>query len=311
MEGVYRVSCLRLGWGLEMATSGEGRQRGGAFHGQQVTWTRVGETGVAVATSMAGSQVDGEGEVSAGGRRVAVVLGGKEVVYQWMTEEELEEMMSVLEPALAPSSPYPARPPGRLVLLTGLPGAGKSSTGAHLAAHLAAHHRQVYYEGDCFWYGLNPFLPPSTGSTNEAIARQRFLHGPGLEGRTGLMAQCLGDGVDQEELEASVAALCADVARQRARLGGDWVVAIGLFTRRLRDLARTCLPHITIVLLEVPEEVQRGRLMEREGGLERRVEGMVGCREEWEGAGEDEASCTVTQGMTREEVAQAVLATVR
>ena len=70
-----------------------------------------------------------------------------------------------------------------------------------------------------------------------------------------------------------------------------------------------------MILLDVPKDVQRGRLIEREGGPARRVEGMVGCREEWKGVriwglSSGEVTLTVTQDMTKDEVAQAVLATV-
>ena len=70
-------------------------------------------------------------------------------VYERITEEEASEIeRSGLDPLAAPPGPYTVQPDrqGRLVWLTGPPGAGKS-TSAQLLGRL---HGWVYYEVDCF-----------------------------------------------------------------------------------------------------------------------------------------------------------------
>ena len=70
-------------------------------------------------------------------------------VYERITEEEASEIeRSGLDPMSAPPGPYTVQPDrqGRLVWLTGPPGAGKS-TSAQLLGRL---HGWVYYEVDCF-----------------------------------------------------------------------------------------------------------------------------------------------------------------
>ena len=47
-----------------------------------------------------------------------------------------------------------------------------------------------------------------------------------------------GKDWDDDVIEEIFGAFCADILRERARLGGDWVVCGVLPSRRIRDLVR-------------------------------------------------------------------------
>ena len=47
-----------------------------------------------------------------------------------------------------------------------------------------------------------------------------------------------GEEWDKVVWEEAVRELCKDIARERARLGGDWALAGVLFTPSLRQIAR-------------------------------------------------------------------------
>ena len=58
-----------------------------------------------------------------------------------------------------------------------------------------------------------------------------------------------------------------DVGRERARLGGDWVVAMVLDKQEWRDLARSILgPDLQVVLLKAEPGLQEKRLHARHFG---------------------------------------------
>ena len=78
---------------------------------------------------------------------------------------------------------------------------------------------------------------------------QRNLTGPGREEREEVcrrVEECfdklfnkksLSQG-DESHLEAYYQCLCEDISRERARIGGDWVIAGVLLTKQHRDLVR-------------------------------------------------------------------------
>ena len=84
-------------------------------------------------------------------------FGNSLEVIQWTT---IEEISNNREPANEPSNPYyDAQPenPGRIIWIAGPTGCGESIT----AKLMGKDHGYVYYECDCFIYGVNPFMDPN------------------------------------------------------------------------------------------------------------------------------------------------------
>ena len=52
------------------------------------------------------------------------------------------------------------------------------------------------------------------------------------------MAKIAGQTFNDEIIEAGFAAMCSDIARERRRLGGDWVIASVLDNKKIRKFVR-------------------------------------------------------------------------
>ena len=164
---------------------------------------------------------------------------------EWITAEEAERIANDGDPIDAPPSHYKVEPErqGQLVWVTGPPGLGKSTT----AQLLARHHGYVYYEGDCFFMGRNPYIPPDVEEPSIAMLGQRKLLGEaartrrelGAAGDEAVQARMAGEKwADFSVLESCYGELCKDIMRERKRMGGDWAVATVLMDRQLRDFVR-------------------------------------------------------------------------
>ena len=93
---------------------------------------------------------------------------------KWMSEEDLKKLADDREHMDSPSCPYKIQPEnqGKLVWLTGTPGAGKSTIG-HLMSKEAGY---VYYDSDAAEAFLNPFISPnSSENPTKQCYRQKPL----------------------------------------------------------------------------------------------------------------------------------------
>jgi hypothetical protein len=181
----------------------------------------------------------------------------------WVSPKEAA-LLNAKDPVSAPPSPYPVQPgqPGRLVFLSGPPGAGKSS----IAGWMAANAGYVYYDGDAFLSGVNPYTPARAEEPSLATQSQPPLVGKGMHARRQLVQQftkqfdsLLGDysKVDPDAITGLFTALCEDITRERGRLGGDWVIAFAVPDLASRDLIRRLLgPGAVFVVLQLSPELQ-------------------------------------------------------
>ena len=116
---------------------------------------------------------------------------------------------------------------------------GKSTT----AQLLARSHDYVYYEADCFGSMKNPYISLEVENPSLAQIHQATLKGPGMEERKVVIERFrnLGFSYDGAVMMDYYQHLAADIAREKARVGGDWTVAAVLLKRENRDQLRWVL----------------------------------------------------------------------
>ena len=92
---------------------------------------------------------------------------------EWQSDEDLKKLADERDPVEAPSCSYPIQPDnqGKLIWLSGPPGAGKSTT-AQLMGREAGY---VYFEADCTMNACNPFVPTDVENPTLAAFQQKPL----------------------------------------------------------------------------------------------------------------------------------------
>ena len=211
--------------------------------------------------------------------------------------------------------PYPLNPgkAGRLVVLTGPPGSGKSTT----AGTLAKTNNWVYYEGDGFLFGFNPYVSPDESQV-EARSKRPALIGPGMAARE--MAskawfenqQLLinNQTTDSYPSDYFHRLMALDIVVERARVGGDWVVSYALCDTHDRDIFRGVLgDQVVFVVLDIAVDLVKERLVGREKS-EEELEGLVAMHCQYKSPEKDEPRTVVFEildGTTKEENTQRIV----
>ena len=231
----------------------------------------------------------------------------------WITPEEAEVIRNrPKQSVLAPKVPYPLRPgqPGKLAIITGPPGSGKSTA----AGIIAKKEDWVFYEGDGFFLGFNPYVFPNESQVN-ARADKAALVGPGMSARGAALTGYLtnqhlletNQTTDRSPTNYFFRLMAEDIKKERARVGGDWVVAYAMAKRSDRDIFREVLgDDVIFVVLDISFELVKERLSGR-------GEGEVDLSEvhyAYEPAQSDEprtVAFEILRDATREENAQGVL----
>ena len=236
----------------------------------------------------------------------------------WITPEEAAVIRNrPKEPVEAPTVPYPLNPgnQGKLVIFTGPPGSGKSTT----AGAMANMEGWIYYECDGFLCGCNPYILPSESQV-EARGEKPALIGPGMNARKEAFKSYMlnqqaietGQTTDRTPTDAYFRLMAEDIKRERARVGGDWVVAFALPLRRDRDVFREVLPDATFVVLDISFDLVKERLSGREND-DMMMEVLASLHGNYQPAQRDEQKTLpyqIQKGVTVEENAGKILALV-
>lgn len=208
---------------------------------------------------------------------------------------------------------------GQFIWLTGGTGSGKST----IAGELKKTGNFIFYEGDCFMFHLNPYrdTAPNGAGGGSPLLPERLKGIP--RGRIQVCKRALNDGFMKISQGASVdfsvwadfyKELCADVLRERERLGPGWnfVIANAVYTVQTRDLVRQILgPELKFVVLDIDVELQSERIASRFGMPLTAAPGMKKCCKGFEIGREDEVntcSVKVEREKTLEHITEEVLA---
>ena len=190
---------------------------------------------------------------------------------EWVDLTEAENIkiaaLEETDPVEAPSSHYKPNPEkmGKLVWISGAPGFGKSTT----ARRMSETEGFVYYEGDCFMSHKNPYLPLGDESAIDALMVARPLRGVPKE-RKEIVAKSMIEwgkamkGEEDYDLGPFYSLMCENIIKERKRLGGDWVIAQAVPTRKMRDLIKTKLgSDLHFMVLNLDKDYQEERLKPR------------------------------------------------
>ena len=222
----------------------------------------------------------------------------------WITPEEAAVVRNrPKQSAEAPEVPFPLNPgkPGKLVVITGTPGAGKSTT----AGAIAKTGNWVYYEGDGFIMGFNPYLAPNE---NQVAARSEkaALFGPGMAQRKKVIKSFW----DDQDVDGTCYKLMAeDIKKERERVGGNFVVPSDPRTRGDRDIFREVLDDVIFVVLDIQYDLVKARLRKRENDRNN-ADWLATEQKRFEQAQSDEPrtlSFTITKESTVEQNDDAIL----
>merc|ERR1711892_239859 len=257
---------------------------------------------------------DSFGVISDDGRLMTVKGShGMTFTMEWIDDAKAKELKDVLlnekDPADAPPNHYTLRPgqAGKIFWISGLPGSGKSTT----ARRMMETEGFVYYEGDCFMSNKNPYIPVAENSAIDATIAARPLRGVSKARKEGL-SNALKEWTkmkkgEEFDLEEFYSLLCENIIQERRRVGGDWVVAQAVPTRKLREFVKSLLgPELVFVVLDLDAGLQKERLKPRLGAFDVKYFDM-----KFEVVQKDEVNTIdfkITDAMTLENVVASILA---
>jgi len=189
-----------------------------------------------------------------------------------VSQDEFKAIMDDREHTNDMSCFYEKQPEnqGKLLWLSGPPGAGKSTTGQLLAKE----HGYVYFEADCFMNMINPYIPLDAAEPSLAQMNQKGVTGVSDETFRKLVKGLdefpkMMDGLeyDPDIMGEWYEEMAKDILKEKNKIGGTWAVAQAVPTRAMRDKIKNILGDQCIfVTLHLSEETNAKRVEQRHGG---------------------------------------------
>ena len=180
--------------------------------------------------------------------------------------------------------------------------------------------RYVYYEGDCFFNHLNPYIPVNAEELSQATTmKQNFLKDVPqaridacYTAKNEFVAMFQGNNFNPNTICNAYSQMNKEIIRERKRLGGDWAISQAVPTRQLRDHIRSELgPDLTFVVLHMTKEDQKKRINSRQGNGDSKVNDfLMKAFEFYEPAAKDEINTIdlrITPEMSPDDVVSRVL----
>jgi len=245
-------------------------------------------------------------------------------ILELMDEEAKKNMKVEQDPAENPPNNYSPKAMGKILWISGMSGMGKTTT----AKLLQKKEGFVNYEGDCFIYGLNPYVGAAPegssffGTRNLSGISQKRKDVCKASIEKGYTEIFKGNSVDPKIWEDLYDLICEDILKGRAKIGGDWVVGQAVYTKAAREyIGKKLGADLTMVVLESGEEnLQLDRLATRVLSLgaedasqeareaaEKQVAKSVGGIEPVEVGEQNTFAIKVTKTMTPDDVAKIAL----
>merc|ERR1719158_1835213 len=205
------------------------------------------------------------GVLSEDGKKITMMDGN---VMELMDEEAKKNLIVEQDPADDPPNTYEKSEMGKIIWISGLSGMGKTTT----AKLLQEKEGFVNYEGDCFLMGYNPYVgaapkgPSYFGTRPLAGITQERKDVCKLAMNEGYMNGVLkGKAVDPKIWSDFYTLLCEDILKERAKLGGRWVVNQAVYSKVAREVIRDKLGDdlTMVVLVSDDQTLQMERLAKR------------------------------------------------
>ena len=237
-----------------------------------------------------------------------------------LSTQKLQEKLNSREPMETPQTSYKIQPEnqGKLIWLSGPPGAGKSTSGLLLAKN----NGYVYYEADCFMQTVNPFMPLDSKEPSLEQMFQKPLKGKSLstvkactEFFNELGKMVGGKHPDEDITRAFYKEMSLDVLAQKRRIGGTWTVAMAVTNKKMRDAIRDILGNeVIFVTLTLTEAGIRKRCEGRHNGNEEIVQGQMRISQMFEPIEKDEMNAInidIMPEMSKIDVVETILEKVK
>ena len=239
----------------------------------------------------------------------------------WLSEEALAEYIASGHPQDDLPHPYKVQPDnqGKLVWISGPPGLGKSTS----AMLLGKNEDYVYYEADCFMHHVNPYVSTDVDEPSLMMIRQMFLKGIPQEriddvatGLNPFIDFLEGKEYDHEKVCKFYGAMCKNVKSEKKRIGGNFVIAQAVPTRKIRDFIRNILgDSLLFVVLNMNREDQLERIKKRNGEeVEGAIEAMTKSHKLFELAADNEENAInyqITKDLSRDDVVKKILGLIK